>query len=99
MLEKPSYQVVKTVRAGRFKAEIRHYEPYLIAESTVTEKTMRDGTSKGFMNVARYRCFTPNDYQFLAQKGIACSGGAGWGSSPDRRSAAVCAYKWRNGEG
>lgn len=62
LLEKPSYQVLKTIRAGRFKAEIRHYEPYLIAESTVTGKTMSDGTSKGFINVARYGFFPLNDY-------------------------------------
>ncbi len=54
-LEKPAYLVSKTIRVGRgakVKAEVREYEPYLIAESVVSGDTMREGTSKGFMNVA-----------------------------------------------
>lgn len=53
-LEKPIYKVSKTIRLHGIKAELREYEPYMIAESTVTGDTMKDATSKGFMNVARY---------------------------------------------
>lgn len=55
-LERPTYLVSKTIRVGRggarVRAEVREYEPYLIAESVVSGGTMREGTSKGFMNVA-----------------------------------------------
>lgn len=51
-LEKPAYQVSKTIRVGRIKAEVREYDSYLIAESVVSGGTMKEGTSKGFMNVA-----------------------------------------------
>ncbi|CAB1118136.1 unnamed protein product [Ectocarpus sp. CCAP 1310/34] len=53
-LERPTYTVSKTVRVGRLAAEVRDYEPYLIAESVVSGETMREGTTKGFMNVAGY---------------------------------------------
>lgn len=52
-LEKPIYKVSKTIRVDGIKAELREYEPYMIAESAVTGDTMKDATSKGFMNVAR----------------------------------------------
>lgn len=52
MLEKPLYQVSKTIRVGRVTAELRQYDPYLIAESVVTGDTFKEGTSKGFVNVA-----------------------------------------------
>ena len=52
---------MKTVRAGRFKAEIRHYEPYLIAEATVTKPrclkqdvTMEDFTEQGWLAIMGY---------------------------------------------
>lgn len=51
-LEKPSYEVVKSIRASRVRVEVRQYAPYLIAESTVSAETMKQGNSKGFINVA-----------------------------------------------
>lgn len=51
-LEKPTYSVSKTIRVGGVTAELREYEPYLIAESVVSGGSMREGTTKGFMNVA-----------------------------------------------
>lgn len=51
-LEKPTYRVSKTIRVGRVTAEVREYEPYLIAESVVSGGSMKEGTTKGFMNVA-----------------------------------------------
>lgn len=51
-LEKPTYRVSKTIRVGRVTAEVREYEPYLIAESIVSGGSMKEGTTKGFMNVA-----------------------------------------------
>ncbi|CAM9536437.1 unnamed protein product [Hapterophycus canaliculatus] len=53
-LEKPTYTVSNTVRVGKVTAEVREYEPFLIAESIVSGGTMKEGTTKGFMNVARY---------------------------------------------
>lgn len=53
-LERPAYSVSKVLHGRGVRAEIRDYEPYLIAESVVTGVTMKAGTSKGFRNVARY---------------------------------------------
>ncbi|CAN0186982.1 unnamed protein product, partial [Ascophyllum nodosum] len=53
-LERPPYKVSKTICVGGIKAELREYEPYLIAESEVTGDTMKAATSKGFRNVAGY---------------------------------------------
>ncbi|CAM9431701.1 unnamed protein product [Scytosiphon promiscuus] len=67
-LEKPTYTVSKTVRVGRVTAEVREYEPFLIAESVVSGGTMKEGTTKGFMNVARY-IFGDNAGGRLAESG------------------------------
>eukprot|EP00752_Nemacystus_decipiens_P010545 g9390.t1 len=53
-LERPTYRISKTIRVGRVTAEVRDYEPYLIAESVVSGGGLKEGTTKGFMNVAAY---------------------------------------------
>ncbi|CAM9166891.1 unnamed protein product [Choristocarpus tenellus] len=52
-LENPSYEVVEILKAGKFEVELRYYPEYLIAESTVMGN-MKQGTSRGFRNVAGY---------------------------------------------
>jgi hypothetical protein len=57
VLEKPSYTVVKRLplpRGQRGSVEIRKYEPYLIAETTVEESSMRKAGSVGFGRCAGY---------------------------------------------
>eukprot|EP00986_Skeletonema_menzelii_P017212 scaffold18301_cov79-Skeletonema_menzelii.AAC.6 len=56
-LERPTYQVIKRLPAGdRSKqfVEIRKYDPYLIAETTVDESSMRKAGGKGFGKCASY---------------------------------------------
>lgn len=56
-LERPSYEVIKRLPAGdRSKqfVEIRKYNPYLIAETTVDESSMRKAGGKGFGKCASY---------------------------------------------
>lgn len=63
-LEKPNYTVVKRLplatgggagrRRGGGIVEVRKYEPYLIAETTVNESSMRKAGSSGFGKCAGY---------------------------------------------
>mmetsp|Transcript_29885 Transcript_29885/g.62438 ORF Transcript_29885/g.62438 Transcript_29885/m.62438 type:complete len:259 (-) Transcript_29885:554-1330(-) len=60
-LEKPNYTVVKslpasppTYRGRRNVVEVRKYEPYLIAETTVDESSMRKAGGAGFGKCAGY---------------------------------------------
>lgn len=58
-LEKPTYSVVKRLplaatAGGRGIVEVRKYEPYLIAETTVDEPSMRKAGSSGFGKCAGY---------------------------------------------
>lgn len=56
-VETPSYQVIKRLPAGRSSkqiVEIRKYNPYLIAETTVDESSMRKAGGKGFGKCASY---------------------------------------------
>lgn len=60
-LEKPKYTVVKRLplaataaASGRRVVEVRKYEPYLIAETTVNESSMRKAGSSGFGKCAGY---------------------------------------------
>ncbi len=58
-LEKPNYTVVKRLSLSspssrRGGVEIRRYEPYLIAETTVNESSMRKAGSMGFGKCAGY---------------------------------------------
>ena len=49
VLEKPNYTVVKRLpSSSRGFVEVRKYEPYLIAETTVDESSMRKAGGKGF---------------------------------------------------
>lgn len=50
-LETPTYEVVKRLPAG---VEVRKYAPYLIAETTVEEASMRKAGAKGFGKCAGY---------------------------------------------
>jgi hypothetical protein len=55
--ERPTYQVIKRLpTAGRSNqfVEIRKYNPYLIAETTVDESSMRKAGGKGFGKCASY---------------------------------------------
>ena len=56
VLEKPTYTVVKRlpITGRRGEVEIRKYEPYLIAETTVDESSMRKAGSLGFGKCAGY---------------------------------------------
>ena len=51
VLEKPSYTVL-----GRLpgRVELRQYERYMIAETTISAPTMREGSNVGFRTVAGY---------------------------------------------
>ena len=56
-LEKPQYEVVKTLPlpgGRRGCVELRKYSSYLIAETTVDESSMRKAGSKGFGKCASY---------------------------------------------
>jgi len=60
-LEKPKYTVVKRLplaatatASGLRVVEVRKYEPYLIAETTVNESSMRKAGSSGFGKCAGY---------------------------------------------
>mmetsp|Transcript_29697 Transcript_29697/g.54523 ORF Transcript_29697/g.54523 Transcript_29697/m.54523 type:complete len:248 (+) Transcript_29697:101-844(+) len=61
-LEKPNYAVVKslpassspTYRGSGNNVEVRKYEPYLIAETTVDESSMREAGGAGFGKCAGY---------------------------------------------
>mmetsp|Transcript_10772 Transcript_10772/g.23369 ORF Transcript_10772/g.23369 Transcript_10772/m.23369 type:complete len:255 (-) Transcript_10772:189-953(-) len=56
-LEKPKYTVVKSLPASpphRGNVEVRRYEPYLIAETTVDESSMRKAGAAGFGKCAGY---------------------------------------------
>jgi len=49
VLEKPNYTVVKRLpSSSRGCVEVRKYDPYLIAETTVDESSMRKAGGKGF---------------------------------------------------
>ena len=49
VLEKPNYTVVKRLASSsRGCVEVRKYDPYLIAETTVDESSMRKAGGKGF---------------------------------------------------
>uniref|UniRef100_A0A7S4KD62 SOUL heme-binding protein n=1 Tax=Odontella aurita TaxID=265563 RepID=A0A7S4KD62_9STRA len=50
-LEKPIYTVVRRLADG---VEIRKYEPYLIAETTVPKEGFRESTGDGFRKCASY---------------------------------------------
>jgi len=50
-LERPNYQVLRRLPGG---VELRRYEPYVIAETTVEAPTMREAGGKGFRTVAAY---------------------------------------------
>lgn len=59
--EKPKYSVLKVLQSKkRFllgetsEVELRRYEPYIIAEATITGLPMKKAMSKGFMTVAKY---------------------------------------------
>mmetsp|Transcript_33514 Transcript_33514/g.49448 ORF Transcript_33514/g.49448 Transcript_33514/m.49448 type:complete len:255 (-) Transcript_33514:1302-2066(-) len=53
-LERPSYQVIRRLPAGKQFVEIRKYNPYLIAETIVDESSMRKAGGKGFGKCASY---------------------------------------------
>ncbi|KAL3802777.1 hypothetical protein HJC23_007554 [Cyclotella cryptica] len=57
-LERPNYTVVRRLpinpRQRRGEIEIRKYEPYLIAETTIDESSMRKAGSLGFGKCAGY---------------------------------------------
>lgn len=56
-LEKPNYTVVKRLSMSppsRGTVEVRKYEPYLIAETTVNESSMRKAGAAGFGKCAGY---------------------------------------------
>lgn len=50
-LERPSYDTIKRLGDG---VELRRYQPYLIAETTIPSTSMKDGSGKGFRTVAGY---------------------------------------------
>ena len=50
-LERPAYTVVRTLSDG---VELRRYEPYLIAQTSVASGGIKDGTGEGFKTVAGY---------------------------------------------
>lgn len=50
-LERPSYTVIEKLSDG---AELRRYEPYLIAETTFNVDDMREPTKEGFRSCAGY---------------------------------------------
>lgn len=57
VLEKPNYSVLKKLPMAppsRGSVEIRKYEPYLIAETTVDESSMREAGRQGFGKCAGY---------------------------------------------
>lgn len=51
LLERPSYDVIQKLSNG---VEVRRYEPYLIAETTVDGQGFREPTSQGFRTCAGY---------------------------------------------
>jgi hypothetical protein len=51
-LERPGYTVIATLADGR--VEIRKYEPYIIAETTVEKTGFREAGRQGFSPCARY---------------------------------------------
>mmetsp|Transcript_22136 Transcript_22136/g.44984 ORF Transcript_22136/g.44984 Transcript_22136/m.44984 type:complete len:276 (-) Transcript_22136:73-900(-) len=58
-LEKPAYTVVRRLPSApsthrRCQVEVRKYEPYLIAETTIDESSMRKAGSLGFGRCAGY---------------------------------------------
>ncbi|KAL7463457.1 hypothetical protein ACHAXS_003825 [Conticribra weissflogii] len=58
-LEKPTYTVVRRLPSApsthrRCQVEVRKYEPYLIAETTIDESSMRKAGSVGFGRCAGY---------------------------------------------
>jgi len=50
-LERPSYEVIRRLSNG---IELRRYQPYTIAETTIKSTSMREGSSTGFRTVAGY---------------------------------------------
>mmetsp|Transcript_28608 Transcript_28608/g.62303 ORF Transcript_28608/g.62303 Transcript_28608/m.62303 type:complete len:261 (+) Transcript_28608:410-1192(+) len=50
-LEKPSYTILRRLSNG---VELRRYEPYLIAETTVEKEGFRESTGDGFRSCAGY---------------------------------------------
>mmetsp|Transcript_29404 Transcript_29404/g.94095 ORF Transcript_29404/g.94095 Transcript_29404/m.94095 type:complete len:242 (-) Transcript_29404:37-762(-) len=50
-LERPSYDTIKLLGDG---VELRRYQPYLIAETTIPSSNMKDGSGQGFRTVAGY---------------------------------------------
>lgn len=50
-LERPTYSVLRQLGGG---VELRKYEPYVIAETTIAASSMKAGTGKGFQTVAGY---------------------------------------------
>jgi len=50
-LERPNYEIVQKLTHG---VELRRYEPYLIAETTVDGRGFREPTSQGFRACAGY---------------------------------------------
>lgn len=50
-LERPQYTILKTLSNG---VELRRYEPYIIAETTVEGEGFREPTREGFQNCAGY---------------------------------------------
>jgi hypothetical protein len=77
-LEKPNYTVVKRLamssRSSRWGGgdvvEVRRYEPYLIAETTVNESSMRKAGSSGFGKCAGY-IFGKNEPRIGSGGGVA----------------------------
>ena len=51
LLERPSYTVLQVLSDG---VELRHYEPYLIAETEVDGVGFREPTGNGFRSCAKY---------------------------------------------
>ena len=51
LLERPDYTIIRQLSDG---IEIRHYEPYLIAETTVDGSGFREPTGNGFRSCAGY---------------------------------------------
>eukprot|EP00578_Thalassiosira_sp_NH16_P007728 CAMPEP_0181119500 /NCGR_PEP_ID=MMETSP1071-20121207/23637_1 /TAXON_ID=35127 /ORGANISM="Thalassiosira sp., Strain NH16" /LENGTH=268 /DNA_ID=CAMNT_0023204055 /DNA_START=29 /DNA_END=835 /DNA_ORIENTATION=- len=81
-LEKPTYTVMRrlpvsppTGRIGRSFVEVRKYDPYLIAETTVDESSMRRAGAQGFGRCAGY-IFGKNEPRMTSDG----AGGGGGGS-------------------
>lgn len=60
VLEKPRYSVIRSLGSdrswwtGKTSAELRQYAPYLIAEVTVKDASLRQALNQGFRQVAAY---------------------------------------------